>query len=109
MCRSSTTWCLAILAITGAWAVSARADIYMYRDTRGGLHFSNAPTEPQYQYYMPDFSAWKVSRFGRTDGARRKAYDKLISDVAGRHHMDTALVKAVIRAESDFVPQAVSP
>lgn len=92
-----------------AWGLPARAEIYMYRDTRGGLHFSNAPTEPQYQYYMPDISSWKLGRLGRIDGARRKAYDELISEVARRHHVDTALVKAVIRAESDFVPQAVSP
>jgi soluble lytic murein transglycosylase len=80
----------------------------MYRDTRGVLHFSNAPTEPQYQYYMPDFSNWKTTRLGRIDGARRKAYDRIIQDAARRHQVDTALVKAVIRAESDFVPGAVS-
>jgi soluble lytic murein transglycosylase-like protein len=103
------------MLVASLWALPARADIYMYRDTRGGLHFSNAPTEPQYQYYMPDLRSWNVGRrggFGRTgriDGARRKAYDKMIGEVAQRHHVDTALVKAVIRAESDFVPQAVSP
>ena len=49
------------------------------------------------------------ARYDRIDGTRRKAYDKLIMEVARRHNVDTALVKAVIRAESDFVPQAVSP
>ncbi len=105
-------WVVVGLVVAGVWALPAQADIYMYRDTRGGLHFSNAPTEPQYQYYMPDLHSWKVGRLGRggrIDGARRKAYDKMIKEVAGRHHVDTALVKAVIRAESDFVPQAVSP
>ena len=97
------------ITVASLWVGAARADIYMYRDTRGGLHFSNAPTEPQYQYYMPDIRAWKLGRVGRIDGARRKAYDKLIGEVARRHHVDSALVKAVIRAESDFVPQAVSP
>jgi len=105
-------WLMGAIVVAGMWALPARADIYMYRDTRGGLHFSNAPTEPQYQYYMPDLRSWKVRGWGRTgriDGARRKAYDKLINEVAQRHHVDTALVKAVIRAESDFVPEAVSP
>lgn len=95
-----------------AMAMPARADIYMYRDTRGGLHFSNAPAEPQYQYYMPDISSWKTARYrfgGGTGGVRRKAYDAIIRDAARRHQVDVALVKAVIRAESDFVPQAVSP
>ena len=102
------TWWLGGLTIIGLLAVPARGDIYMYRDTRGVLHFSNAPTEPQYQYYMPDFSNWKTTRLGRIDGARRKAYDRIIQDAARRHQVDTALVKAVIRAESDFVPGAVS-
>jgi len=94
-----------------AFAARARADIYMYRDTSGVLHFSNAPSEPQYQYYMPELSSWKNARFGfrAISGARRKAYDAIIRDAARRHQVDVALVKAVIRAESDFVPQAISP
>jgi soluble lytic murein transglycosylase-like protein len=106
------SWVIGGLLVASVWAVPAPADIYMYRDTRGGLHFSNAPTEPQYQYYMPDLRSWKVGRWGRLgriDGTRRKAYDNLINEVARRHHVDTALVKAVIRAESDFVPEAISP
>jgi len=106
---------VALLAV-GLWGHRAQGDIYMYRDTRGGLHFSNAPTEPQYQYYMGDFSSWKAygrswrwGGRGRIDGARRKAFDTIIRDAAQRHQVDTALVKAVIRAESDFVPRAVSP
>ncbi len=102
-------WWIVTAVITGAWLLPARADIYMYRDPRGVLHFSNAPSEPQYQYYMPDITSWKTSRLGRIDGTRRKAFDRIIQDAARRHQVDTALVKAVIRAESDFVPYAVSP
>jgi soluble lytic murein transglycosylase len=93
-------------------ALPVHADIYMYRDSRGVLHFSNAPTEPQYQYYLPDVTGWRSfgrGRYEAIDGARRKAYDAIIHDAARRHQVDAALVKAVIRAESDFVPQAVSP
>src|ERR1700739_4383800 len=100
---------LASALTTGLSASTARADIYMYKDSRGVLHFSNAPAEPQYQYYMPDLSSWKISKLGRIDGARRKAYDAIIGEAARRHQVDTALVRAVIRAESDFVPRAVSP
>jgi soluble lytic murein transglycosylase-like protein len=98
-----------LVAVT--WPACARADIYMYRDTRGVLHFSNAPTDPQYQYYLPDVSSWRSGGrwSGAIDGARRRAFDKLIQQTARRHQVDTALVKAVIRAESDFVPHAVSP
>ena len=95
-----------------ATASAARAEIYMYRDTRGVFHFSNAPSEPQYQYYLPDFASWKGAGtrwYGETGGARRRAFDNIIRDAARRHQVDTALVKAVIRAESDFIPRAVSP
>lgn len=95
-----------LIALTTA---PLRADIYMYRDLRGVLHFSNAPSEPEYQYYLPERTSWKSARLGRIDGARRKAYDRIIHDAAQRHQVDMALVKAVIRAESDFVPWAVSP
>jgi len=37
-------------------ASTALADIYMYRDSRGVLHFSNAPAPPEYQYYIPDLA-----------------------------------------------------
>ena len=107
-------WCWSFIVgcvVTVTWPARTRADVYMYRDTRGVLHFSNAPSEPQYQYYLPDISSWKSGRHwsGAIDGTRRRAFDKLIQQTARRHQVDTALVKAVIRAESDFVPHAVSP
>ncbi len=107
--------CLIVIACCGlaSLAGSARADIYMYRDTRGGLHFSNAPSEPQYHYYMAELDAWKTWRrspFGRwSDPKRHKKYDQIIRDAAEKHQVDVALVKAVIRAESDFQADAVSP
>jgi soluble lytic murein transglycosylase len=100
--------CIGVIAL----AVPVRADIYRYRDTRGVLHFTNAPTELQYQYYLSDAAGVKVVKRGRgnaIDAARHKAYDQIIREAARRHRIDVALVKAVIRAESDFVPEAVSP
>jgi soluble lytic murein transglycosylase-like protein len=86
----------------------------MYRDTRGGLHFSNAPTEARYRFYRSEAELWRPVRWtswGRkwADPKRYKAYDHIITDAARRHQVDVALVKAVIKAESDFVPDAVSP
>ncbi len=108
--RQSALAVFGSLLLLGVVAGTARADIYMYRDTRGVLHFSNAPTEPQYQYYLPDVSSWKAAGIvGAIGGARRKAFDQIIRSAAIRHQVDPALVKAVIRAESDFSPRAVSP
>jgi len=101
----------AVLAaiVVSTWFASARADIYMYRDRAGVLHFSNAPAEPAYRPYMPDFRGW-IRRMGPiVDHARYQRFDKIIDDAATRHGVEPALVKAVIRAESDFVPYALSP
>lgn len=86
----------------------------MYRDARGGLHFSNAPSEPRYRFYRSEAEVWRPVRWTRlgrrwVDPKRYKAYDHLIHEAAQRHQVDAALVKAVIKAESDFVPDAVSP
>jgi soluble lytic murein transglycosylase-like protein len=96
---------IALAVLTG----SASAEIYMYRDRSGVLHFSNAPSSPAYRPYVPDFTGW-VRRMGPVvDRERHRRYDTIIRDAAERYGVDTALVKAVIRAESDFVPWAVSP
>jgi soluble lytic murein transglycosylase len=95
--------------IIGLIAATANADIYMYRDRAGNLHFSNAPAEPVYRRWVPDFSGW-VRRMGPIiDRERHQRYDRIIHEASRRHGVDAALVKAVIRAESDFVPQALSP
>ncbi len=92
----------------------------MYRDARGRLHFSNAPANPGYAPYAPRTAGFPAMRFysgysygGRNDSAssraRRKALDPIICEVASRHRVDPALVKAVIRTESDFISYARSP
>ncbi len=103
-----------VVCLLGFLAVPAQGDIYMYRDSRGGLHFSNAPTEAKYRYYRSEAEIWRPVRWTSwgsrwVDPKRHKAYDSLIRDAAARHQVDATLVKAVIRAESDFVPNAVSP
>ncbi len=48
---------------------------------------------------------------GQTDpylGSRRKRFDPLITEVAHRHDMDPALIKAVVHTESYFNPNATS-
>jgi soluble lytic murein transglycosylase len=106
---------MAVLGIVAGVAMLAVADrvsaeIYMYRDRQGALHFSNAPADPGYQRWAPRTGGFKVStRRMAKDRERRKAFDPIIADAAQRHRVDAALVKAVIRAESDFIPYARSP
>ncbi len=82
----------------------------MYRDPKGTLHFSNAPSAPGFTPYAPEFRGTGAVRGGaRLDRARYRAFDSIIHDASRRHGVEKALVKAVIRAESDFVPYARSP
>lgn len=79
----------------------------MYRGPDGSMHFSNAPSHRGYKPYAmrraPQHSTIIVDR------DRHKAFDNMIVRSAQRHRVDPALVKAVIRAESDFIPYARSP
>jgi soluble lytic murein transglycosylase-like protein len=107
-------WKAVLLAAGGLAAVllpqRARAEIYMYRDQHGVLHFSNAPADPVYQRWAPSTAGFRVSsQVLARDTERRKAFDPLIVEAAQRNRVEPALVKAVIRAESDFVPYARSP
>ena len=78
------------------------ADIYRYVDSKGTLHFTNTPTTPQYQL----FKKGKRKRSSGTISTVR--YDSLIKEISKRNGINPALVKAVIKAESDFDPYAVS-
>jgi soluble lytic murein transglycosylase-like protein len=88
-----------------------QGQIYMYRDSNGTVHFSNAPASAGYRPYSspPKSSHSPVYRYSRSSSARAKAFDSIIREAAARHRVDSALIKAVIRAESDFVPYARSP
>ena len=78
-----------------------QADIYRYVDGRGTVHFSNVPTSPKYQIYIGGGTAGRVS-------PESSRYDGYISEAAHKHGVPFSLIKAIIRAESDFDPRAVS-
>lgn len=83
---------------------SVHADIYMYIDANGVMHFTNTPTsnEHDYRVYLKERSSVS-GRFYSTN-----KYDHFISDAAEQTGVDSHLLKAMIKAESDFDPQAVS-
>lgn len=115
-------WKAGLLAVVCGWLLwlpsTASAEIYMYRDGRGRLFFSNAPANPGYAPYSARGAGFPTMRFyggyaRRSDSAssraRRQALEPIISEVAQRHRVDPALVKAVIRTESNFISYARSP
>jgi soluble lytic murein transglycosylase len=70
------------------------ATIYRYTDESGRLHFTDVPTDTTYQFYCAEGQGQSISN--------------LIDHYADRFHLDSALVKAVIKVESDFDPKVVS-
>lgn len=78
------------------------ADIYVYADSEGVLHFTNVPTSSNYKIYLRE----KPDRSLNSDVTRR--YDPIITEAAQRHGISFSLLKAMIKIESDFNPRAIS-
>ena len=92
-------WLLAIVLLAPV-ARPVCADIYRYVDEDGVIHFSNVPNHYRYRLYISDGKMDYQAYFDR--------YDKIIRQAARKHGIDSTLIKAVIRAESDFDKHAVS-
>jgi Transglycosylase SLT domain/Domain of unknown function (DUF4124) len=122
--RARVLLSLAVLAST--LAVSARAEIWAYRDKRGVTHYSDRPLTTRYELlYRGSGMAGPFARPG-TGGAgskpyrasavtrmelstRFKAVRHLIREAASEHGLEFELLQAVIATESGFDPGAVSP
>ena len=92
-------WLLTLLLLA-PFARIVCADIYRYVDEDGVIHFSNVPNHYRYRLYISDGKMDYRAYFDR--------YDKIIKQAALKHGIDSTLIKAVIRAESDFDKNAVS-
>ena len=92
----STCWfyfAVTLMVISPLSSVSA--DIYKYVDANGVIHFTNVPTTSNFALHAKQ----NGSRFTVQDMIRR---------YASHYKLEEALVRAVIKVESDYNPSAVS-
>jgi soluble lytic murein transglycosylase-like protein len=105
---------IGLVATATLWAAApAVAEVYKYRDADGLILLTDKPMRGMYLIKRYQLST------GRTDAAegesalsamyrRRDALEPLIDDAAQDTRLETALVHAVIRAESAYRSDAVS-
>ena len=95
------SWMLIVLLVV---VLPVQADIYRYIDENGVMHFTNAPTSSiqKFRIYLKE-KPRLTQRYSSSE-----KYDDLISDASERHGVSFPLLKAIIKAESDFDPHVVS-
>ncbi|MBM4263388.1 MAG: lytic transglycosylase domain-containing protein [Deltaproteobacteria bacterium] len=105
--KTRTSILVAFLAFAVLLAPTrARADVYMYQDKDGIVHFTNAPTHAGFRRVIRETS----TTYGPSSAIVNSGsnYEDLIQNASGRHSLDADLIRAVIRAESGFNSNARS-
>jgi soluble lytic murein transglycosylase len=77
-------------------------DVYMYRDQNGVVNFTNVPSHGGYRRILREGGNVRAAVSVSGD------YDEVIRSASDRHSIDADLVRAVIKAESDFNSNARS-
>jgi soluble lytic murein transglycosylase len=103
MSKRYTTALAIILFSSLVWRAAASADVYVYKDSQGVLTFTNVPNHGGYPRVSRENSG-RLSAASLGGGS----YEELIRSTSGRHNVDADLIRAVIKAESDFRPNARS-
>jgi hypothetical protein len=104
---------LAVLAVAPS---PASADLYSFVDKDGSIHFTNTPkNDGRYKLAIKgpgkskSKSAIAVFLPGDKSPDRFTRYDPWIKQAAALYRIPEALVRAVIKCESNYDPRAVSP
>jgi soluble lytic murein transglycosylase-like protein len=96
-------WFAIAVALNGFVASIAKADVYAFRDKNGVVTFTNVPNHAGFRRVFRD-----TSRPATSNGVLDSGYDDDIQRASGRYNIDPDLIRAVIKAESDFKVSARS-
>ncbi|MGH7930325.1 MAG: transglycosylase SLT domain-containing protein, partial [Candidatus Binatia bacterium] len=88
-------YCLAVVCALIGPTTSAFADVYAYKDPNGVVTFTNVPARSGFRRVLRDSTRPAASGFN-------VSFDSLIRTASGRYNIDANLIRAVIKAESDF-------
>lgn len=102
--------CVAVLcaAFWAAGPPNAGGDIYWFQDEQGIVHLSNVPVDGRFRFKEREKRQRPKKGAKVLPGRYGKGYDKLIGRVARAQGLDADLLKAVVAAESNYDPKAVS-
>ena len=87
----------AITLIISTIGLPSRADIYKQIDDNGVIHFTNVPSGKGYTKILSENNP---QIYGE--------YDQIISNKSYKYNIEPAIIKAVITAESNWDPSAIS-
>jgi hypothetical protein len=90
--------------------LESHADIYKYISDDGTVYFTNAPMDRNGSVVIKEKKSYQKpnKEYDRVYVNRERFHD-IAEKKARRHNIDPQLVKAVIKAESNWNPNAVSP
>ncbi|MFZ3324190.1 MAG: lytic transglycosylase domain-containing protein [Usitatibacter sp.] len=113
MIRLTSAMTMAAAALAACLATPALADIYSYRDEKGVVHFTNIKgLDPRYRLIRKEGALHPVSYTPSSpytptaDEIQR--YAAIIKTASLAYGVDAMLVHAVISAESNYNPNAIS-
>jgi len=113
MTRFKVVFALAAAAFAATVATPASADIYSFRDEKGVVHFTNIKgLDPRFKLIRKEGA---LNPVGYTPSApytptsdELQRYTSIIKTASATYGVDARLVHAVISAESNYNPNAVS-
>jgi soluble lytic murein transglycosylase len=97
--RQAVSYAIGLFLLLGICTLSF-ADIYRYQDKNGVWHFADIQKDTGYKLFLRTPKK-KASQY-------IKEYEGIIVQASQRFKVDPSLVKALIKAESDFDSRAIS-